>query len=214
MEGLSNYYQTYNLDEFKKREERLKKNCDKYPLKDKREHFTFIRGLVANPDLNPKHYRNKDIICLIGGTGAGKSSLFALMTDSNAVKVEEGSFNHPLVSSGSQPNTLFLNYAFINKDDAYQQMIPNHQEMSSDKEHMVLMDLPGFNDTRGFSHGVSINLLFKSIFQEAESVRLGFLVTEGAFSANPSQEIIETIQETQNFFGEQDIEDMSFLVIS
>lgn len=113
--------------------------------------------------------QQKDIVLMLGNTGAGKSTLTSFLTGAELESIET------LKDSGE--------FVLVDKNDLISRksttisktVVPN---LMIDKESgITFYDCPGFSDSRGIVNDISVSYLIKKLINSAEAVKLVFAVS-------------------------------------
>ncbi|XP_055298570.1 uncharacterized protein LOC129566553 [Sitodiplosis mosellana] len=134
-----------------------------------------------------KFSEKKDVTLMLGNTGAGKSTLTLLITDVELFSVEIGEKD-----SGE--------FIIVDKDEKI-------SGISTTKSKTIVPDLmiendnvyydcPGFSDSRGVTHDISVTYLIQKVIRHADSVKLVFAISyssvkNGAGDRNDFMELVK-----------------------
>jgi GTP-binding protein EngB required for normal cell division len=111
---------------------------------------------------------NKDIVLVLGNTGAGKSTFLQWIAgdDSKLISVEvgvPGSGEFIIIDDGTRIGNSTLNSMTL-----FPELI--------EKEGTSFYDCPGFSDTRSSSHEIAITYFVKKVCDDAKRVKMVFVV--------------------------------------
>lgn len=139
--------------------------------------------------------RDRDIVAVIGNTGAGKSTLVNLLAGKELVVSPDG--EDYVLAHPEDPEAMA-----IGTTGRSQTMYPK----SIDVEGLRIFDLPGFNDADGSERNLVNAALIRHILTSARSVRLLVVAGQDQFTSDRSASIKHLMQAIQNLFvvGEQD----------
>lgn len=136
--------------------------------------------------------RQKDIVLMLGNTGAGKSTLTSFLTGAELESIET------LKDSGE--------FVFVDKNDLISRksttisktVVPN---LMIDKESgLTFYDCPGFSDSRGVVNDISVSYLIKKLINRAEAVKLVFAVSFSSVrNGGDRRNFLELLNHATNF---------------
>eukprot|EP00037_Helgoeca_nana_P030215 m.371716 g.371716 ORF g.371716 m.371716 type:complete len:3536 (+) comp28134_c1_seq4:358-10965(+) len=125
----------------------------------------------------------KDAWLLIGETGAGKTTLIHLLMGSRFVRAAGGSFvpdpscpraqelEQIRVSSRTRSETTFVTSVLLPRRE-----VNGLSKQLKSIDDVLLVDTPGFGDTRGVEQGVANEIGITAAVQQARSVRVVFVL--------------------------------------
>lgn len=125
----------------------------------------FIEENSAKIQFTPQ----KDLILMLGTTGAGKSTLTSFLTGANLESIEtlKDSGEFVLVDRNG---LITRKSTTISKT-----VVPNL--MIDDQSGLTYYDCPGFSDSRGVANDISVSYLIKKLINSAKAVKLVFAVS-------------------------------------
>ncbi|XP_031631115.1 uncharacterized protein LOC116345674 [Contarinia nasturtii] len=129
---------------------------------------TMILKLMSEYAQQLRFSDKKDIVLVLGNTGAGKSTLTSILSDANLnsreIDTESGQWiiedENGLISGESTITSKTIIPAL----------------MLNQTNQMVLYDCPGFNDTRDIDHDICVTYLIQEIIKRANRLKLVFVV--------------------------------------
>lgn len=156
---------------------------DTSPVTNVTAFFEFLEKHEAQLEYSEK----KDVILMLGNTGAGKSTLTSLITDVELFSI----------AIGDEDSGEFI---IIDKDEKISG-ISTTQSKTIVPDLMiengnVFYDCPGFTDSRGVTHDISVTYLIQKVIRHAESVKLVFTISyssvkNGAGDRNDFMELVK-----------------------
>jgi len=111
--------------------------------------------------------KDKDVLLLIGSTGAGKTSLISYLTGLD-LNYESDDSEHGITQKNIIPG-----FEISGGGDSVT-MLPNFRSLTDSS--CLLYDLPGLEDTRGSSYEILNASFIKNIVENAKTV--GFIFVE------------------------------------
>lgn len=129
--------------------------------------------------------KDKDIILLLGGTGAGKSTTIHFLSGSTMVMEQLDGFEHIAPQSYDKSLETFTTspYARSETKTINSINIEIEKPKSSEKIPFILCDTPGFGDTDGFEQDIANGLLLVNAVKECHSVKPIVLVNRDSLGA-------------------------------
>jgi len=145
---------------------------------------------------------NKDIVVLLGKTGAGKSTLVnflagkELKVDTHDNIVLKNTHDDSAMKIGVTASSETILPKFINTDD------------------LLLYDLPGFGETRGTALSLVEACFIKNIIENARAVRFVFVAGQDDITSERGKSFKELIEIIKKIVPTESIENISLLVIT
>lgn len=114
----------------------------------------------------------KNVVLVLGNTGAGKTTLTSLLSgvELHSKEVVTGSGEYVIVDERALISGVSTT---VSKTE-----IPELMFNASNK--VAYYDCPGFNDSRGVEHDISVSYLIKKLINFADSVKLVFAISFSA----------------------------------
>lgn len=112
----------------------------------------------------------KNVVLLIGNTGVGKSTLATILTDSTNLKS---------VGSVKTGKFIYTDNNRISKSTSTTVSMTSVPELMRDPStNIAYYDIPGFGDTRGLYHELTLTYYIRKIFEETDSVKLIYVTDQ------------------------------------
>ncbi|XP_031625107.1 uncharacterized protein LOC116341903 isoform X2 [Contarinia nasturtii] len=112
---------------------------------------------------------NKNIILVMGNTGAGKTTLVSLMTKVKLISEETVSNSGEFIISDEKHLISGISTT------ESQTVIPNL--MVHARSGAIYFDCPGYNDTRGVANDISVSYFCRTLIEKSSSIKLVFVVS-------------------------------------
>ncbi|CAF4686848.1 unnamed protein product, partial [Rotaria sp. Silwood2] len=170
---LSVYIQNQNWEEALKLLRKLFKEICPLNIHDL---FRFIRKVDDAAD----GIKNKDIIFLLGNTGAGKSTTLHFLAGSKMIATRIKGLNHIMAASWKNPDLRNVTTSPSAKSET-RFIIPITVDLSgvvaSRSDSIIICDTPGFEDTNGPEVDIANGISIIRAIRECKSVRPVVLVS-------------------------------------
>ena len=170
---LSVYIQNQNWEEALKLLRKLFKEICPLNIHDL---FRFIRKVDDAADV----IKNKDIILLLGNTGAGKSTTLHFLAGSKMIATRIKGLNHIMAASWKNPDLRNVTTSPSAKSET-RFIIPISVDLSgvvaSRSDSIIICDTPGFDDTNGPEVDIANGISIIRAIRECKSVRPVVLVS-------------------------------------
>lgn len=130
-----------------------------------------ILEFLRNQSEKSRFGTEKNITLLLGITGSGKTSLGLLLTDEEILSIEiEGTGEYILIDKKDQ----------INRDSAITSKTIVPELMVDKRSGAVYFDCPGFIDTRGLPHDLSVAYFIKKLLRFADFIKFVFVIASSS----------------------------------
>lgn len=146
--------------------------------------------LSENKDL-VNYSKDKDVLLLIGSTGAGKTSLISYLTGMD-LNYESDDSEHGITLKKNYPG-----FEICSGDESVTKL-PNFRTLTGSS--CLLYDLPGLEDTRGSSYEILNASFIKNIVENAKTVGFVFVEDKATLSSKRGKGLKILIEKANSVF--------------
>lgn len=154
--------------------------------------------------------KGKDIVVILGNTGAGKSTLINFLAG-KGLTVDGTGY---VLSVQNDPEAMVIGRQVFSSETLYPKSIDIE---TLDKKTLRFFDLPGLDDTDGSVRNLVNSAFIRRILLDAKTVRFVYVAGQDQFTADRGQSVTRTLQVLNHLFviaGDDRQLDMGMFVVT